>query len=158
VLEVSDGGSASPAILKSAHYHPVRGDTLHVDLLRVNLDVAIHAVVPLELTGGDESPGVKEGGVLEQITRELNIEALPTAIPESIAHDVSRMDINDTITLADITMPAGMTLLDELDTTVATLSPPRVETEDDGIEEETAVVGEAAQQAAAGGDAAASDE
>jgi large subunit ribosomal protein L25 len=155
VLEVSDGGSPSPAILKSAHYHPVRGDTLHVDLLRVNLNVAIHAVVPLELTGGDDSPGVKEGGVLEQITRELNIEALPTAIPESISHDVSRMDINDTITLADITMPAGMTLLDELDTTVATLSPPRVETEDDGIEEETAVVGEAA---AAGGDAAASDE
>jgi large subunit ribosomal protein L25 len=157
VLEVSDGGSPSPAILKSAHYHPVRGDTLHVDLLRVNLDVAIHAVVPLELTGGDDSPGVKEGGVLEQITRELNIEALPTMIPESISHDVSRMDINDTITLADITMPAGMTLLDELDTTVATLSPPRVETEDDGIEEETAVVGEAAQPAA-GGDAAASDE
>jgi large subunit ribosomal protein L25 len=154
VLEVSDGGSATPAILKSAHHHPVRGDTLHVDLLRVNLNVAIHAVVPLELTGGDESPGVKEGGTLEQITRELNIEVLPTAIPESISHDVSRMDINDTITLADITMPAGMTLLDELDTTVATLSPPRVETEDDEIEEETAVVGEAA----AGGDAAASDE
>jgi large subunit ribosomal protein L25 len=158
VLEVSDGGSATPAILKSAHYHPVRGDTLHVDLLRVNLNVAIHAVVPLELTGGEDSPGVKEGGVLEQITRELNIEALPTAIPESISHDVSRMDINDTITLADITMPAGMTLLDELDTTVATLSPPRVETEGDEIEEETAIVGEAAQQAAAGGDAAASDE
>ena len=158
VLEVSDGGSASPAILKGAHYHPVRGDTLHVDLLRVNLDVAIHAVVPLELTGGEDSPGVKEGGVLEQITRELNIEALPTMIPESISHDVSRMDINDTITLADITMPAGMTLLDELETTVATLSPPRVETEDDEIEEETGVVGEAAQQAAAAGDAAASDE
>jgi large subunit ribosomal protein L25 len=157
VLEVSDGGSASPAILKSAHYHPVRGDTLHVDLLRVNLNVAIHAVVPLELTGGDDSPGVKEGGVLEQITRELNIEALPTAIPESISHDVSTMDINDTITLADITIPAGMTLLDELDTTVATLSPPRVETEGDEIEEETAIVGEAA-PAAAGGDAAASDE
>ena len=84
VLEVSDGGSATPAILKSAQYHPVRGETMHVDLLRVNLNVAIHAVVPLELTGGDDAPGVKEGGVLEQITRELNIEALPNAIPESI--------------------------------------------------------------------------
>jgi large subunit ribosomal protein L25 len=155
VLEVSDGGSSSPAILKSAHYHPVRGETLHVDLLRVNLNVAIHAVVPLELTGGDDSPGVKEGGVLEQITRELNIEALPTAIPESISHDVSRMQINDTITLAEITVPAGIVLLDEPEETVATLSPPRVESEDDGIEEETGVVGEAAP--AAGGDAA-SDE
>ncbi len=157
VLEVSDGGSPSPAILKSAHYHPVRGDTLHVDLLRVNLNVAIHAVVPLELTGGDDSPGVKEGGVLEQITRELNIEALPTAIPESISHDVSEMQINDTITLAEITVPDGLVLLDDPEeTTIATLSPPRVETEDDDIEAETGIVGEAAPQAAA--DDAASDE
>jgi len=157
VLEVSDGGSATPAILKSAHYHPVRGDTLHIDLLRVNLNVAIHAIVPLELIGGDDSPGVKEGGVLEQITRELNIEALPTAIPESISHDVSGMEISDTITLADVSVPDGITLLDDLEeTTIATLSPPRVDSDGDEIEEETAVVGEAAP--AAGGDAAASDE
>jgi large subunit ribosomal protein L25 len=159
VLEVTDGDTASPAILKSAHYHPVRGDTLHVDLLRVNLNVAIHAVVPLELTGGDDSPGVKEGGVLEQITRELNIEALPTVIPESISHDVSRMEINDTITLAELTMPPGTTLLDDPDeTTIATLSPPRIETEDDEIEEETGLVGESAVDAARDADAATSDE
>jgi len=159
VLEVVDGDTASPAILKSAHYHPVRGETLHVDLLRVNLNVAIHAVVPLELTGGDDSPGVKEGGVLEQITRELNIEALPTVIPESISHDVSRMEINDTITLAELTMPPGTTLLDDPDeTTIATLSPPRVETEDDEIEEETGLVGEPAAADAAGGDGAASSD
>ena len=159
VLEVSDGGSATPAILKSAQYHPVRGETMHVDLLRVDLNVAIHAVVPLELTGGDDAPGVKEGGVLEQITRELNIEALPTVIPESISHDVSRMEINDTITLAELTMPPGITLLDDLDeTTIATLSPPRVETEDDEIEEETGLVGESAVDAAGDADAATSDE
>lgn len=149
VLEVSDGGSATPAILKSAQYHPVRGETMHVDLLRVNLNVAIHALVPLELLGGDESPGVKEGGVLEQITRELNIEALPTAIPESITHDVSAMQINDTITLAELTVPAGITLLDDLEeTVVATLTPPRVETEGEEIEAETGIVGEAAAEAA----------
>ena len=148
VLEVTDGDTVSPAVLKSAHYHPVRGETLHVDLLRVNLNVAIHAVVPLELTGADESPGVKEGGVLEQITREVNIEALPTVIPESISHDVSRMDINDTITLAELIVPAGITLLDDLEeTTIATLSPPRIEAEDDEIEEETGLVGEGAGRA-----------
>lgn len=145
VLEVTDGANTSPAVLKSAHYHPVRGETMHVDLLRVNLDVAIHAVVPLELVGAEDSPGVKEGGVLEQITRELNIEALPTAIPESISHDVSRMEINDTITLAELTVPAGITLLDDLEeTTIATLSPPRIDAEGDEIEEETGVVGEGA--------------
>ena len=149
VLEVADGDHSTPAILKNAQYHPVRGETMHVDLLRVNLDVAIHAVVPLELSGAEDSPGTKEGGVLEQILRELNIEALPTAIPESIVHDVSAMDINDTITLADLTMPAGITLLHELDETVATLTPPRIETEGDDIEEETERVGESAAPAAA---------
>jgi large subunit ribosomal protein L25 len=160
VLEVVDGGDATPAILKSAQYHPVRGETMHVDLLRVNLDVAIHAVVPLELTGGEESPGVKEGGVLEQITRELNIEALPTSIPESITHDVSMLEINDTVTLSQVTVPEGIVLLDDLeDTVVATLTPPRLETEGDELEEETERVGDEApadgaeDAAAEGGDA-----
>ena len=157
VLEVSDGGSATPAILKSAQYHPVRGETMHVDLLRVDLNVAIAAVVPLELTGGEDAPGAKEGGVLEQITRELNIEALPNAIPEAIFHDVSGMEINDTITLADVTIPGDVTLLDDLEeTVVATLTPPRIATDEDDIEEETERVGET--PAAAADAAAASDE
>ncbi len=157
VLEVTDGDHATPAILKSAQYHPVRGETMHVDLLRVDLTVAIAAVVALELTGGDDAPGVKEGGVLEQITRELNIEALPNAIPESITHDVSAMQINDTITLADVTVPAGVTLLDDPEeTTVATLTPPRLATDEDEIEEETELVGDAA-AADAGGDSSADE-
>ena len=157
VLEVVADGDATPAVLKSAQYHPVRGETMHVDLLRVNLDVAIHAVVPLELVGGDESPGVKDGGVLEHITRELNIEALPTEIPESLTYDASAMQINDTITLADVPVPSNITLLDDLEeTVVATLSPPRVDTEDDEIESETAVVGEGAAEPS-GADAGDSD-
>jgi large subunit ribosomal protein L25 len=155
VLEVTDGDHATPAVLKSAQYHPVRGETMHVDLLRVDLNVAISAIVALELTGAEDAPGAKEGGVLEQITRELNIEALPNAIPESITHDVSTMQINDTITLADITVPAGVTLLDDLEeTVVATLTPPRIATDDEGIEEETERVGDTA---AGGGDGASSD-
>ena len=145
VLEVVDEGNATPAILKSAQYHPVRGETMHVDLLRVNLNVAIAAVVPLELPGAEDAPGVKEGGVLEQITRELNIEALPTSIPESITHDVSKLQINDTVTLSQVTVPEGIVLLDDLEeTVVATLTPPRLETEGDELETETGVVGEGA--------------
>jgi large subunit ribosomal protein L25 len=156
VLEVVDEGSATPAILKSAQYHPVRGDTMHVDLLRVNLNVAIAAVVPLELVGAEDAPGAREGGVLEQITRELNIEALPTAIPESITHDVSGMEINDTVTLSQVTVPAGIALLDDLEeTVVATLTPPRLEAELDELEQETGVVGEGA--GAAEGSAADAD-
>jgi large subunit ribosomal protein L25 len=157
VLDLSvDGGKATPVVLKEAQRHPVRGETVHVDLLRVNLNVAISAVVPLELLGGDDSPGVKEGGVLEQITRELNVEALPTAIPESITHEVGEMQIGDTILLSAVDVPEGVTLLDELEeTVVATLSPPKLQAEvEEEIESETALVGEGE---AAAGDAAEGD-
>jgi large subunit ribosomal protein L25 len=145
VLDLSiDGKKATPVVLKEAQRHPVRGETVHVDLLRVRLDEAIHAVVPLELLGGDESPGVKEGGVLEQITRELNVEALPTAIPESIVHEIGEMQIGETIMLAVVAMPEGVVLLDDVEeTVVATLSPPRLQVEsEEEIETETELVGE----------------
>jgi large subunit ribosomal protein L25 len=146
VLDLSvDGAATTPVVLKEAQRDPVRGQTVHVDLLRVRLDQAIHAVVPLELTGVDDSPGAKEGGVLEQITRELNVEALPTAIPESIVHDVSEMQIGETVVLSAIAVPEGVTLLDDLEETmVATLSPPRLQAEvEEEIEAETELVGEA---------------
>lgn len=145
VLDLSvDGAKATPVVLKEAQRDPVRGETVHVDLLRVRLDEAIHAVVPLELSGVEDTPGVKEGGVLEQITRELNVEALPTAIPESIVHPVGEMQIGDTIALATLAAPEGVTLLDDPDTVLATLSPPRlqVEEEEEEIESETELVGE----------------
>ncbi len=145
VLDVSvDGGKGTPAVLKEAQRHPVRGETIHVDLLRVNLKEAISAVVPLELEGVDDAPGVKQGGILEQITRELNVEALPTAIPESIVHAVGEMEIGETILLGALTVPEGVTLLDDVEETViATLSPPRLQSETaEEIEAETELVGE----------------
>jgi large subunit ribosomal protein L25 len=146
VLDLSiDGAPATPVVLKEAQRHPVRGDTVHVDLLRVRLDRPIHAVVALELTDAEESPGVREGGVLEQITRELGVEALPTAIPEAIVHSVAQMQIGETLTLAAVTVPPGVTLLDDPhETVLATLTPPRLQTEaETEIEAETEVVGEA---------------
>jgi large subunit ribosomal protein L25 len=155
VLDLSvDGGKPTPVVLKEAQRHPVRGETIHVDLLRVNLNEAIHAVVPVELEGVDDAPGVKEGGVLEQITRELNVEALPTAIPESIVHQVGEMQIGETILLSALITPEDVTLLDDPEETViATLSPPRLQTEAaEEIEAETELVGEdGAQDAGADG-------
>ncbi len=145
VLDLSvDGEKATPVVLKEAQHDHVRGGVVHVDLLRVRLDQAIHAVVPLELAGVDDAPGVKEGGVLEQITRELNVEALPTAIPESIVHEVGEMQIGETIALAAIAIPEGVTLLDDVEeAVVATLSPPRLQAEvEEEIEAETELVGE----------------
>jgi large subunit ribosomal protein L25 len=154
VLDLSvDGAKPTPVVLKEAQRHPVRGETVHVDLLRVNLDEAINAVVPVELAGIEDAPGVKEGGVLEQITRELNVQALPTAIPESIVHEVGEMQIGDTILLGALQVPDGVTLLDDLEETVlATLSPPRLQSEtEDEIEAETELVGDDGAEAQADG-------
>jgi len=148
VLDLSiDGAKATPVVLKESQRDPVRGETTHVDLLRVRLDEKIGAVVPIELSGVDDAPGVKQGGVLEQITREVNVEALPTAIPESIQHEVGEMEIGETILLSAIAVPEGVTFLDDLEeTVVATLSPPRLQAETaEEIEAETELVGESAQ-------------
>ncbi len=144
VLDVTvEGGSSSPAVLKELSRHPVSGATVHVDLLRVRLDQPIQSMVTLELTGTEEAPGARDGGVLEHVTRDLNIEALPTDIPDSITHDVSEMQIGDTVTLASVRAPAGVTLLDDPETVVATLTPPRLQVEPtEEIEAETEVVGE----------------
>jgi large subunit ribosomal protein L25 len=144
VLELSvEGGSATPVVLKELTRHPVSGEAIHVDLLRVRLDEAIHATVVLELVGVEDAPGVKEGGVLEHVTRELTIEALPTDIPDSLHHDVSEMVIGDTLTLDAISAPSAITLLDDPETVIATLTPPRLQIEEEEeIEEETELVGE----------------
>lgn len=147
-----DGAKPTPAVLKEAQRDPVRGHTTHVDLLRVKLDQPIHAVVPLELEGTDDAPGVRQGGILEHLVRELNIEALPTAIPEAIVHSVGEMEIGDTLARASIVAPEGVTLLDEEEVVIATISAPRLQAEVEAeIEGETELVGEAESGEAAEG-------
>jgi large subunit ribosomal protein L25 len=157
VLDLSvDGSGATPVVLKELARHPVNGHTLHIDLLRVRLDQVIQSTVVLELTGSEDAPGVKEGGVLEQVTRELTIEALPTEIPDTLQHDVSGLQIGDTVTLATVSAPSGVTLVDDPETVIATLTPPRLQLEDENeIEEETEVVGEGETPAAAADEGAA---
>src|SRR4051795_5382641 len=143
VLEVVVGDETTPAVLKDSQRHPVRGETMHIDLLRVRLDVAIQAAVVLDLVGVEEAPGVKEGGVLEQPMRELNVEALPTEIPETIEFDASGLQAGATVTLAEISAPGNVKLIDDPETVVATITAPRLEVEaDEEIETETEVVGE----------------
>jgi large subunit ribosomal protein L25 len=146
VLELSiDGAAGTPVVVKEIVRHPVSGETVHIDMLRVRLDQAIGATVVLDLVGGEDAPGVKEGGVLEQVTRELNIEALPGDIPDIIEYDASGVQIGDTITLGAVTPPRGVTFTDDPETVVATVTPPRLQREaEEEIEEETELVAEGA--------------
>jgi large subunit ribosomal protein L25 len=151
ILEVAiDGGATAPVLVKDIQRHPVRGHAVHVDLLRVDMKVAIQTHVTLELIGSDVAPGVIEGGVLSQGAVEINIEALPGDIPDSLQFDVSGLEMNATATLSELTAPAGVKLLDDPDETVlATITPPTQEPVEEEIETETELVGEGAEGAEA---------
>jgi large subunit ribosomal protein L25 len=159
VLDVALDGKTTSAVLKDSQLDPVRGEILHVDLLRVDLNKPIESPVALHLVGAEEAPGVKEGGILEQVTREITVEALPNDIPEYIEHDVSHMEMLGTELLSAVTAPAGVTFKDDLEETViASITPPRVEEEPEEIEEETGVVGEGEGEAEGEGEDAGADE
>jgi len=143
-LEI-EGAKAVPVVVKEQQLHPVRGSLQHIDLQEVRLDEAIQAEVAVELEGTEVAPGVKGGGVLEHVTREVTVEALPTEIPDRLIADVSAMEINDTLQLSALVVPEGVTLVadEPEEITIATLSPPRVEeVAEPEVEEEAELVGE----------------
>lgn len=136
-----------PSVLAEYQQDPIRGTLSHIDLREVQLDQAIHATVAVSLVG--ESVGVKEGGVLSLVTRELNVEALPMDVPEHLEVDVSHMEVGDVFRLEDVRVPENVTLLDDPhETVIATVSTPRgfVELE----EAEAAAAAEAEAEAAEG--------
>jgi large subunit ribosomal protein L25 len=148
LIDLQVGGQTRPVIVKDQQLHPVRDEVVHIDLLEVRLDEKIQTQVALHVEGAEEAPGVKEGGVLEHVTHQLNIEALPTAIPDSITVDVSGMEIAATMHLSEVSAPEGVTFLDDPEETlVATVVVPTEVEEPEEIEEETELVGEEAEAA-----------
>jgi large subunit ribosomal protein L25 len=142
LIDLAVGGKTRPVIVKDQQLHPVRGDVMHIDLLEVRLDEKIQTTVGVHVEGAEEAPGIKEGGVLEQVTHQLNIEALPTAIPEYVSVDVSGMEIAATMSLSELTPPEGVTFLDDPEETVIATVVVPTEVEEPEIEEETELVGE----------------
>ncbi|HEY2371022.1 MAG TPA: 50S ribosomal protein L25 [Gaiellaceae bacterium] len=154
-VQIDGKGSSHASILKDYQVDKVRGGVVHVDLQEVRLDQTITASVSVHLTGGDDAPGVREGGVLSQPLREIQVEALPLEIPEHIDLDVSHMATGDTLRISDITVPEGVTLLDDPETVIATVTAPTREiVEEEAEGEELAEGEEGAEGAAAEGEAA----
>jgi len=102
---------AHHAVVKEYQLDPVRARLLHIDLHEVRLDQPIQAQVSVQLIG--EPRGVTEGGVLSQVSRDVRVEGLPMDIPEHLELDVSEMGIGDTMRLADLAAPDGITYLDD---------------------------------------------
>jgi large subunit ribosomal protein L25 len=156
-VEIDGTGKAHASILKEYQVDKVRGGVTHVDLQEVRLDQPITAAVDVHLTGGEDAPGVREGGVLSQPLRELQVSALPLEVPEHIDLDVSHMATGDTLRVADIQVGEGVTLLDDPETVVATVTAPTREVLPEELEEE-AEEGEAVEGAEAEGAEAAEPE
>jgi large subunit ribosomal protein L25 len=148
-VEIDGKGKTHASILKDYQVDPVRGGVTHVDLQEVRLDQTINAAVAVHLSGGEDAPGVREGGVLSQVLREVTVEALPLEVPEHIDFDVSAMEIGGTLRLSELSAPEGVTILGDPEAVVATITAPTREVEPEPTEEELA-----AAEAAGEGEAA----
>jgi large subunit ribosomal protein L25 len=160
VFEGTDKTHAS--ILKEYQHDPLRGKLTHIDLQEVRLDQPIQAQVTVLLTGSENAPGVKEGGALSQVLREVNVEALPMEVPEHVELDVSGMSIGDSLRVSDLIRREGVTYLDDPDTVLASVAlPTRVEEPEaevaEGEEGEAAAEGEGEAPAEGEGEAPAAD-
>lgn len=142
LMDLQLGKESVPVLIKDQQRHPVRGGLTHVDFVAVDLKQKVQAAVSVELTGVEEAPGVVQGGVLDQVMREINIEVLPTDIPDSIPIDVSALELNGTLLLSEVVVPGGYEILDAEDSVVATVTPPSRAEEPEEVEDETELVGE----------------
>jgi large subunit ribosomal protein L25 len=148
ILDVVIEGQTTPhhAVLKEYQQHPIRGTLTHVDFHEVRLDQPIQATVNIQLVG--ESPGAKQGGVVQQVTREIRVEALPTAIPEHIEVDMAPLEVGEILRVVDLPAFEGVTYLDDPETVLANCSMPR------GIAELEAAEAAEAEEGEEGGEAA----
>jgi large subunit ribosomal protein L25 len=117
-------GNKELVLARQVQRHPVRHDLLHVDLVRVSRDVAITAEVPLRMVG-DDIPGVKDGGILEQVLFTLTVEAKPGELPAGIDVDVSKLEIGDHISVGEVPLPRGVTTTQDPEDLVVHVVQPR---------------------------------
>src|SRR5207247_9082857 len=113
---VNDGGKDAElhdkaVLLREIQRHPVTGEVLHADFFEVDLTERLTVSVPLRFVG--KAAGVVEGGILQPIVREVEVECLPTEIPEFIEVDVSHLTIHQAVHLSELKLPEGVTAMGE---------------------------------------------
>ena len=117
VFDLSIDGKSEKVLVKEVQFDHLGIEILHVDFARVSLDEKVEVTVPLELKGTPK--GEEEGGVLQQIVAELEIECLVTDIPSIIVHNVSEMKLDDVLHIKELKLPPGVKALQDEDLVVA---------------------------------------
>lgn len=128
-----DKETKETVMIKEVQRDPIKGDLLHIDFQHISMDEKISVSVPLSLKG--DAPGVKEGGVLQQLLREVEIECLPADIPEELELDISDLHIGDSLMVSDLDVPEEIEIKTPLDEVIVTVVAP-TELVEEEIEEE----------------------
>jgi large subunit ribosomal protein L25 len=129
LYDIDLGAGGSTARIVDVQRDPVSGRLLHVDFAPVDMQQRIEVTVPLHVVG--EAPGTEEGGVLQQVAYEVQIETLPGDIPQELTLDVSSLGMNENLTLADLRLPEGITLVSDPEEVAAIITAPTEITEED---------------------------
>ena len=116
-----------PVLVKEYQTDPVTDELLHVDFIKVSLKKVVTVTVPLFMT--NEPVGVKMGGILQNLIREIEVECLPTQIPDKIEFDAESIDIGNSIHVSDVTPPDGVKIITDLAAVILTVSAPKIEEE-----------------------------
>jgi large subunit ribosomal protein L25 len=124
VVELHLGGRMSKTLIREIQRHPFKRQVLHVDFQELVAGEKITVKVPIVFIG--TAAGVKDGGTVEEVTREVEVEVDPANIPSHFEIDISALGINDSVHVSDIKVPEGVKILDDVDATVAVVAPPRV--------------------------------
>lgn len=135
LIDLTAGKKKYTVMIKDLQRHRVKGDVLHIDFYAVDLEHKLTTAVPVHLVG--ESLGVKDGGILQQQTREVEVRCLPTEIPQGFEVDISALAIGDSRTVADLTIEGDFEILTPETEVIVSVLAPRLETEDEVETEET---------------------
>ena len=129
LYDIELGAGTSTARIVDVQRNPVTGRLVHVDFAPVNMRERIEVTVPLHVVG--ESPGAEEGGVLQQVAYEVQVESLPGEIPQEVTIDVSNLGMGENLTVGDVILPEGVTLISDPEEVSVTVTAPTEITEED---------------------------
>src|SRR5438045_205063 len=127
LLKMSGTDQQRHAMIKDIQINPITRKMEHVDFVRVLMDEVIRTTVPIHIIGS--APGVKEGGLLDTQVRDLHVECLPNAIPDSIDVDVSGLEMHTYLRISDLKLPEGVKVLDDPERVVVGVTHIRAEAE-----------------------------
>jgi large subunit ribosomal protein L25 len=124
IYEIDLEGKKHRVIPRDYHLDPVKDFPVHVDFMRLGEGATIRVSVPLHVKGAEASPGIKRGGTVNIVTHTIDVQVLVENIPQFIEVDVSGLEINHSLHLSDVTLPAGTKALSRADATLVTIVPP----------------------------------